>query len=266
MAAFFSCRKKHSEASNTQAKKVTVPEFQGIIDSAEVSGAILVYDLNENIYYSNDFKRAKRGKLPASTFKIPHSIIALETGLVGNDQTLFRWNGEKRALKMWERDMVFRDAFHLSCVPCYQEIARKIGVHRMNDFLNRLKYGTMIVDSASIDNFWLEGNSTITLFQQLNFLKRFYQSELSISERTEKLMKKLMIIENRGDYILRGKTGWSIRNGNNNGWYIGYLESNEKVYFFGVNIEPKEAFDMDLFPLIRKEVADRAFHYLGIME
>jgi len=55
--------------------------------------------------------------MPASTFKIVNSIIALETGVVENDSTMFKWNGEKRRLPIWEQDLTFRDAFHFSCVP-----------------------------------------------------------------------------------------------------------------------------------------------------
>ena len=127
-----SCTDKKSEPDEKVDKanehEILVPEFQAIIDSADVEGAILMYDLVGDKYFSNDFGWAKIGNLPASTFKIANSIIALETGVVENESTVFKWNGENRRLKVWERDLTFRDAFHLSCVPCYQEVARKIGV------------------------------------------------------------------------------------------------------------------------------------------
>ena len=78
--------------------EVVRPDFQQILDSANVVGSILVYDLQTDTAYSNDFSRCEIGFLPASTFKIPNSIIALETGVVENDSTLFKWDGEKRRL------------------------------------------------------------------------------------------------------------------------------------------------------------------------
>ena len=138
------------------------------------------------------------GHLPASTFKIPNSIIALETGLIEDDSTLIKWDGDERRLPAWEQDLVFRDAFHYSCVPCYQEIARKIGEKRM------------------------------------------------------------LVIEENDTLKLSSKTGWSIRNGNNNGWFVGYLEKSGKVYFIATNIDPEVEFNMDLFPLIRKEISLQA--------
>ncbi|MCH7974137.1 MAG: class D beta-lactamase [Bacteroidetes bacterium] len=247
-------------------KQVINLEFQSIIDSAKLEGSILIYDFQKEVYYSNNFTWANIGKLPASTFKIPHSIIALESGIVENDSTLFKWDGKKRYLKNWEQDLIFRDAFHFSCVPCYQEIARKIGEKRMNQYLTKLGYGNMKVDSTNIDDFWLEGDSRISQFQQIDFLKRFHKSKFPISERTERIIKKMIIIEENENYTLRGKTGWSVWNGNNNGWFVGYVEMGIKVYFFATNVEPKEQFNMKMFPKIRKEVTYEALKQLDIIK
>jgi len=256
---------KEKVENQKQPKSITLESFQAILDSARVSGSILVYDPQEETYYSNDFARCRDGHLPASTFKIPNSIIALETGIVENDSTILPWDGKKRRLPAWEKDLVFRDAFHVSCVPCYQEIARKIGPDRMKDYLEKLDYGQMLVDSATIDLFWLEGESRISQFQQVDFLCRFYQSKLPIKASTEAIMKRLMVIEKNNTYTLSGKTGWSIRNGNNNGWFVGCLEKGPKVYFIATNIDPKTEFNMDLFTVIRKQISLEAFRALGIL-
>ena len=245
--------KTRSEKQEEQ-KEITRSEFQIILDSANVNGSILVFDLNENKYYSNDYEWARKGRLPASTFKITNSIIGLETKVIENDSTIFKWNGEPRSYKSWEQDLSLKNAFHYSCVPCYQEVARAIGVKRMNDYLSRLEYGNMQVDSTNIDVFWLEGESEISQFEQIDFLKRFYRNELPISERTETIMKRMMVMAENEEHKLRGKTGWSVRNGNNNGWFVGYLETQNNTYFFATNIEPKEDFDMDKFPSARKKV------------
>lgn len=267
---FFSCsgKKTKSEENVKKAREqeVVVPEFQTIIDSADVKGSILIYDLKDDKFFSNDFQWASKGNLPASTFKITNSIIALETGVVENDSTLFKWNGEKRRLIIWEQDLIFREAFHYSCVPCYQEVARKIGAKTMNEFLKKLEYGNMKVDSTNIDLFWLEGESRISQFQQIDFLKRLYQSKLPISERTETIIKRMMVIENIDNYKLSGKTGWSIRNGNNNGWFVGYIETEEVVYFFATNIEPNEQLDINLFSRIRTDVTYKALEQMKIIK
>jgi len=169
-------------------------------------------------------------------------------------------------LPAWEQDLTFADAFRVSCVPCFQDIARKIGPVRMNGYLEKLNYGTMKVDSSNIDAFWLEGDARISMNQQLDFIARFYKGELPILTRTRDIVKRMMVIDDNGKYIFSGKTGWSIRNGNNNGWFVGYLETQGSVYFIVTNIEPLEAFDMDLFPKIRTQVSLLSFKALKFIE
>jgi len=237
-------------------------EFHPILDSANVRGAILIYELQTNTYYSNEYHWAQSGRLPASTFKIPHSIIGLETALLKDDSTIFYWDQKPRAFASWEQDLSLKKAFHYSCVPCYQELARKIGAKRMKEQLAKLNFGEMQVDSSNIDLFWLEGNSKISQFDQIDFLKRFYQDQLPIRARTKEIMSRMMIITQEEDYILRGKTGWASRNGDNNGWFVGYLESKDKTYFFATNIVPKEGLELDKFTAARKEVTLKAIDLL----
>lgn len=232
------------QTKNSQDKKTLVPEFNKILDSLKVKGAILIYDFTNKTYYSNDFSWAKTGIIPASTFKIPNSIIALETGVIKNDSDVFKWNGEKRWNKKWEQDLTFKEAFQVSCVPCYQEVARKVGFKRMKDYLNKLNYKEMVFDNTTIDNFWLDGESKISQTQQIQFLKRFYFSELPIAKRTETIVKSIMLIEKTDEYTLSGKTGLSANNDLYNGWFVGYFEIKNNIYFFATNLEPikKEAY------------------------
>ena len=269
LITIFSCSSKEPGKNKTvytvPDKRETIEAFQQILDSANVSGSILVFDDKKEIYYSNDFDRCKIGHLPASTFKIPNSIIALETGVISDDSTMIRWDGKKRRLPAWEQDLVFRDAFHYSCVPCYQEIARKIGVARMKEYLEKLDFGNMIVDSSSIDLFWLEGDSKISQFEQVDFLERLYHYRLPVSKRTGDIMKRLLVIEDNDTFRLSGKTGWSVRNGKNNGWFVGYLEKGADVYFIATNIDPKVEFNMELFTVIRRQISMQAFRAMGII-
>jgi beta-lactamase class D len=244
--------------------EVLKPEFGNILDSLKVKGAILIYDVKNKTYYSNDFNWTKTGIIPASTFKIPNSIIALETGIIKNDSAIFKWNGEKRRFKKWENDLTFKEAFQVSCVPCYQEIARKVGVKRMRSYLKKLNYPGMVFDTLTINDFWLQGKSKITQTQQIDFLNRLYFSKLPISKRTENIMKDIMIIKKTESYTLSGKTGWGMRDELDNGWLVGYLETNNSVYFFATNVEMKNA-TMEQFPSIRINSTKKAFKALKLM-
>ncbi|MFT4535416.1 MAG: beta-lactamase class D [Saprospiraceae bacterium] len=256
---FLSCSGKQKPISTPEvvinhSNEVYNSDFQSIIDSFDVVGSILVYDLQNDIYYSNDFEWAKRGNLPASTFKIPNSIIGIETGIIESDSTIFRWNGEDRWSPTWEKDLTLNEAFHLSCVPCYQELARGIGVQRMNDYIQKIDYGQIVVDHNTIDNFWLFGDSRISQFQQISFLRRLFLSKLPITERTEKIIRKLLVIDQNDEYTLSGKTGLSNENNHYNGWFVGFLETKKNTFFYATNIEPKEGKQYQGFNNKRKDI------------
>ncbi len=266
VANIYACQKssKKQADNRTLVKNIVLPAFQNILDSAKLKGSILIYDPINLKYYSNDFEWVKLNKLPASTFKIPNSIIALETKVVQSDSTIFNWDGSRRGMKQWEKDMSFREAFHLSCVPCYQEIARAIGVKRMRTYLDRFDYGSINVNASNIDQFWLQGTSRINQMEQIDFLHRFYNDDLPISKRSSDIMKQLMIIEQKDGYTISGKTGWSIKNEINNGWFVGQVKRDTNIYYFATNVEPTYSFDMINFSIDRKKVTYDAFRLLGI--
>ena len=255
-----------SEQGQENLTQVHVPAFQKILDSAQLRGSVLIFDSVSDSAYSNNFKWANQGKLPASTFKIANSIIGLETGVIKDAETVFKWNGEKRALKNWEQDLVLKDAFQFSCVPCYQSVAREIGTQRMKNYLEKLNYGAMQFDSTSIDQFWLSGESKINQFEQIDFLERLDQSLLPISNRTEMILKRIMLMEDTELYTIYGKTGWAVRDSIDNGWFVGTLHAKGRRYYFATNVEPLAPFNMDLFPVLRKEVTYRAFEQLEVLQ
>jgi beta-lactamase class D len=238
-------------------------KFQSLLVDKDITGSILIYDLNKNIFYSNDFNWANIGRVPASTFKIPNSLIALELGIIEDENTLFKWNGDKSYLKIWQQNLTLKQAFHYSCVPCYQEIARKIGDQRMNEYVKKLNFGHMDIRPDNKDDFWLHGKSKINQFEEINFLRRLYNSQLPISERTEHIFKQMFIIKQIDEYTLRGKTGLAVRDKSYNGWYVGYLETNNNVYFFATNISPVGEHD-NTFNNKRKNITIDALKQLGI--
>ena len=266
---FLSCG-SGKEPGNNQTAPVSeridslYPGFQQILDSHQLKGSILIARVEDSLYLSNDPQRTWNRYLPASTFKIVNSIIALETGVVEDDSTLFPWNGEKRRLPVWEQDLIFSQAFHYSCVPCYQEIARKIGPVRMRHYLDTLRYGKIVVDSSSIDVFWLEGTSGISQQEQVGFLHRFYEKQLPVSERTYEVMRRMMVIDTLPNGVLSGKSGWVIRNGTDIGWFVGYYETENAVWYLATNVEPLPGRDLDDFPSVRLQVTREALRMLGL--
>lgn len=268
---FVSCESSTAKAPLTKVEDDPAPEavekavFQIFFDTLKIKGAVLVFDELANTYYSNDFDWANTGQLPASTFKIPNTIIALESGVADNPDHLFKWDGTDRWLDAWEQDLTLKEAFAVSCVPCYQEVARAVGADKMQEELDRLSYSGMVFDSANVDGFWLGGDSRITPQEQIDFLRRIYQEELPIRPTTQRAIRDIMIREKTDEYTLSGKTGWSIDGDKNNGWFVGFLERESRTYYFATNVEPGPGFNMDEFPAIRVKVTQLALAQLGAL-
>lgn len=121
----------------------------------------------------------------------------------------------------------------------------------MNEYVEKLQYGNLNINAENITNFWLEGKSRISQMQQIDFLKRFYNNQLPISERTKNIVRDIMLVEKKKNYKLSGKTGLSNSNNQYNGWHVGFMEVEENVYFFATNLEPKSS-EINLQNFIKK--------------
>jgi beta-lactamase class D len=232
-------------------------DWKSFYDKYNVSGCILIYDLNKSEYIVYNGNRCKESFIPASTFKILNSLIALETGVIKDENEVIPWDSVKRQYDKWNMDQTLRTAIKYSAVWAYQELARRIGEHRMQHYVDSVKYGNCNI-SGGIDHFWLDGELRITPFQQVEFLKRLYFDDLPFSKRNLDIVKDIMINDQTGNYILRGKTGWV----ETTGWYVGYLEENDNVYFFANNIEIVNDRDAKA----RLEIVKDVFKSMGLLK
>lgn len=169
-----------------------------------------------------------RRYVPASTFKIANSLIALETGALSGPEHVIPWDGVERSIADWNQDLDLKGAVRVSAVPYFQEVARRVGAARMDSWLDRLGYGNREMGEV-IDQFWLEGPLEISPVEQLDFLGRLSRGELPVSERTRTVVLDILELSREGDRVLRGKTGW-VRPGEpaELGWFVGFLERPEK--------------------------------------
>lgn len=215
--------------------------FQGL------EGTFVLLDAQSGQTLCHNPERAGTAFLPASTFKIPNTLIALESGVAASPDFALAWNSTIAPRQpwwpaAWARDHTLRTALPNSVVWYYQELARRIGTERMQSYVDRLDYGNRDI-SGGIDQFWLTGGLRISAVQQVDFLRRFYFRELPASEGTTRLIKDLLIMEETPAYRLSGKSGWSGLGESSAepvGWLVGYLERNGQVYFFATNIAIKK--------------------------
>jgi len=86
-------------------------------------------------------ERARTRFIPASTFKIPHALFALDAGIVRDEFQVFRWDGSRRDIESWNRDQDLRSSMRNSAVWVYQQFARQLGEERERAYLRRIGYG-----------------------------------------------------------------------------------------------------------------------------
>ena len=234
--------------------------FSEHFEDLNIEGSILIFDLNQNLTYEYNSERNTTPFLPASTFKIPNSLIALENRVIESEVSVLTWDGIVRSYPVWNQDLNIRLAFRFSAVWFYQVLARRIGHERMQEWVANIGYGNGNIGSAEdIDTFWLTGDLRITPQEQIQFLQRLYKNELPFSESTIAIVKDIMIVEQTPDYTMRAKTGWALAS--NIGWYVGYLEQNDNVYFFATNIDIQDESDLPA----RQAITQRCLASLNLL-
>jgi beta-lactamase class D len=205
-------------------------------------GTFVGYKVDDYLVISSDKTRSGEPKLPASTFKVPNSLIALETGVVEDpDKDVFKWDGVKRPIEAWNKDHTMRSAIAASAVPVYQEIARRIGQERMQKYVDLFEYGNRDI-GGGIDQFWLTGNLRIDPVQQVDFLDRLRRGTLPISKRSQDLVRDILPVTKVGDSVIRAKSGLlgAERGQASLGWMVGWAEKGAAQTVFALNMDCTE--------------------------
>src|SRR3954451_17369884 len=205
-------------------------------------GTFVGYKTDDYLVIASDKERSGEAMLPASTFKIPNSVIALETGVVGDpDKDVFKWDGVVRSIEAWNRDHTLRTAIAASVVPVYQEIARRIGAERMQKYLDLFDYGNHNI-GGGIDQFWLTGDLRIDPMEQIDFVDRLRRGVLPVSKRSQELVRDILPATKVGDAMIRAKSGLlGAELGKPSlGWVVGWAEKASEQTVFALNLDVRE--------------------------
>ena len=238
-------------------------DFKQFYDEYNVEGSFILYDQLDNKYIEFNQSQLNQEFTPASTFKICNSLIGLETGVIKDENYVIKWDSVNRRIPAWNQDQDLKSAFKNSTVWYYQELARRVGGDRMKYWLDKADYGNADT-SGGIDKFWLTGGLRITPEQQIDFLIRLHDNKLPFSQRSIDIVKSIMIAKDTPDYVVRAKTGWGIQNELNVAWYVGYVETNDNVYYFTNCIQTKDSDNKD-FVKARIEIVYEIFYELKIL-
>lgn len=205
------------------------------------SGAFVLYDVSNNFYIRHNEELCNKRLSPCSTFKIPNSLIALETGVAADENFMLKWDGTKQPIESWEKDHTLKTAIENSVVWYYREIAKRIGEERMKDYIQKMNYGNMDL-SGGIDKFWLMSSLTISANEQVEFLNKLLSNKLPFSDRTINILKDIMTLDKSDVYVLRGKTGSGTGKDEkySQGWFVGFVTHSNNTFIFATNITAPE--------------------------
>lgn len=205
------------------------PGCSAVLDAGDlfaregVQGVFVLRDEDTACMQATDQAMADEAFSPKSTFKIANTLIGLETGVIEGAGHVWPWDGAPRRLDEWERDLDLAGALRVSCVPCFQDVARRVGTERMRHYLRDFGYGNQNI-SGPVDEVWLDGPLRITPREQVTFIHRALSDELPIEPAHVELVFRLLELESGPDYTLRGKTGLGPQDGRALGWLVGYVE------------------------------------------
>lgn len=212
-------------------------EVAEIFKTSGLDGTFVLYDVAGGTFIGYNKDRSLTRFIPASTFKIPNSLIGLSVGAVKSvDEVLPYRHTPKPLSKAWEKDMGLREAIAISNVLIYQELARRIGLDRMRDNILKIGYGNNEIGS-SLDTFWLSGPLMISAVEQTRFLGKLAQGALSFPADAQKSVRDITCIDSGPNWTLHAKTGWQNWPNPGVGWWVGWVQKEDHVYAFALNID-----------------------------
>lgn len=208
-----------------------------MLKTAGFRGTFVLFDGETKRWSATDAHLAGERYLPASTFKIPNALIALQTGVAPGEDFLLRWDGKPRGRPEWDRDHTLASAMEVSAVWYFQELARRVGEARMRSFVTAFDYGNGDV-SGELDHFWLTGNLGISPLEQVLFLGRMKAGELPVERAHVATVEKITTLasgkDKDGPWTLRGKTGMHEDAANAHGWLVGSVEHAGRPHIYAL--------------------------------
>lgn len=246
------------------APRPELPNFKAMFGKSE--GCFLAREIVSGREVAFNPARIAKRFPPCSTFKIPHTAMALDAG-VAKRLTEFKWDGKPKRMKGWERDFTLEPALKNSAVWVYEQIASQLGRARSADYLRWLRYGNQDL-SGWPGAYWLMSSLRISVREQVDLLTRLVRNDWPLRREALETTKEWLMVETGTGYRLFAKTGSGIEgevkgkpsqlpNPKSNvhtqlGWYVGWLESGRQTWVFAANYRAPGAMGHRLAPNVRK--------------
>lgn len=212
----------------------------------KMSGCFLLYNMKTKTFDKVIGENVCSLQFPASsTFKVPLAVMAFNSGILKDENTLLKWNGVKDVREESNKDHDAKSWMKESVVWYSQRITPKLGKKNFQKYLDAFDYGNKDI-SAGITEAWLVSPAAdssalkISAYEQVKFMEKLWTDRLPASKRSMKLTRDITYIETSPKgFKLSGKTGSNFFDKEHTthlGWFISHLSNDEQEYIVVTNL------------------------------
>jgi beta-lactamase class D len=180
---------------------------------------------------------------PFSSFKIPHALAALDSGVLTGADVTFPYDGAPHDFPSHQHDHNLASAVRDSVVWYFQRVATKLGLERERAYLDKFDYGNRDT-SSGLTTFWLGGSLQVSPEEQARFMVRLYEDALPVSKKAMQTVRELLvqptgaIVNASGAHpfaapwpdgtVVSAKTG----RGEDIAWIVGHVRRQSRAWVF----------------------------------
>lgn len=205
------------------------------------TGSFVLYDLENNHWFINDREQAVTRVAPDSTYKIYDSLFALDAGIISPEDSQIKWDHTNYPFEAWNSDQTLPSALNASVNWYFQSLDSQLGKKSLQSYVKTIGYGNENI-SGNLSSYWMESTLKISPVEQVELLTALYQNGLPFAPESIQTVKDAICLSSSSIGTFYGKTGTGRINGQDvNGWFIGFLETQNKTWFFATNIKADQS-------------------------
>ena len=221
---------------DTSGKNISVLDLSDCF--GQYDGSFVLYDQNNDHWslYNMDIATARTA--PDSTYKIYNALFALEEEIITPEHSLLPWDQKDYPFDTWEQDQTLQTAMAASVNWYFQTLDDHLGNDALQSYMEKVGYGNENIGS-DLSSYWLESTLKISPVEQVELLSRtFGQNAFGFAPENIQAVKDSICLSSSAAGTLYGKTGTGRVDGQDiSGWFIGFIETSENMYFFATNIQ-----------------------------
>jgi beta-lactamase class D len=201
-----------------------------------LTGAFVLQDVQKDLTVRNDEAEAAKRFSPCSTFDILLALSGLQSGILKDQHTTLSLRGTESSGSASARQETLESALQASGATFFDELARRIGPQKLEEFVRKTSYGNAKVQQTGAE-FWRDGPLLISADEQVKFLTRLYRDQLPFDATATEIVKNLIVKSGKGGKIFSGRSGDCNSENVHVAWFVGHLKTTKGEYVFATILE-----------------------------